>query len=322
MIESPNNDSVNIESTDPRPCPNFDREFERFTRVWLSKHAARFDGDLARMESRIPDLYVRWLNTPAQWLNGQAPGLYFTVYNDPVELIEWASDYARIDVPLPAPLTDRLTALPGAEDALLKALTDAQTPYMLRLMIVSLLSDLKSVKPMMLYIKWIAHRAPLINLNDIHDHGDHNDYEYHEDHHGHVHREDDLAELCAEALVRMGAMIVDPILAMAREANSAGQETFLDILCNFPGDDRIVELGVDLFARNSSTALIAAYLGKLGDSRALPPLERALHSGRLAYLDYIEVRNAVEELGGDAPSEEPDFAGDIGYESLKSLRVN
>ncbi|MDR2656748.1 MAG: hypothetical protein LBB86_02860 [Oscillospiraceae bacterium] len=306
MIESNEVHAEDPEVTvaEARPCPDFDREFERFTHAWLRKYASKYNGDLARMESRIPDLYVRWLNIPAPWLNGQTPGLYFAGCTDPAELLEWAADYARADVALPAPLTDRLISMPGVEDALMRALADVATPYTLRLTIVSMLSDLKSVKPLMLYIKWIAHRAPLL------DHGEH------------VHREDDLAEICAEALTRMGAIIVEPILAAAPEANLAGQETFLDILCNFPGDERIVELGLSLFERkHGSTALIAAYLGKLGDPRALPSLERSLNSGRLSYLDYIEVRNAAEALGGDAPSLEPDFAGDPDYESLKMLDV-
>ncbi|MDR1599287.1 MAG: hypothetical protein LBS11_05385 [Oscillospiraceae bacterium] len=293
-----------IESTPPRPCPDFDREFERFTRAWLRKHASRLNGDFARMESRMPDLYVRWLNTPAPWLDGQTPGLYFAAYGDPAALIDWAADYARIGTPLPAPLTDRIAALPGAEDALLDALTDPATPYTLRLMIVPMLAELKSVKPMPLYIKWIAGRESTPAGG------------------GHV-REDDLAELCAESLARMGPAIVEPILAAAGAANAAGQETFLDILCNFPGDERIVELGLELFERGrGSTALIAAYLGKLGDPKALPPLERALRGGQLAYLDYIEVRNAVEELGGGVPDEQPDFAGDPGYESLRMMDAN
>ncbi|MDR0396954.1 MAG: hypothetical protein LBH66_06595 [Oscillospiraceae bacterium] len=292
-----------LEPNEPRPCPDFDREFERFTRAWLRKYAPKYGGDLSRMESRIPDLYVRWLNKPVSWLDGRKPGMYFASYGDPTELIGWAADYARADVSLPAPLMDRISILPGAEEALLKALADASTPYALRLTIVPMLSEMKSVKPMPLYIKWIANRLSA-------------------ERGGRVHRDDDLAELCAEALARMGPSVVEPILEAAPGANPAGQETFLDILCNFPGDKRIVELGVELFERGrGSTALIAAYLGKLGDPKALPPLERALHGGRLAYLDYIEVRNAVEELGGGIPDEQPDFAGDPGYESLKALNA-
>ena len=38
----------------------------------------------------------------------------------------------------------------------------------------------------------------------------------------------------------------------------------------------------------------------------------------LNYLDYIEIRNAVESLGGD-PGEERTFYGDPDYEAMRNL---
>ena len=66
-----------------------------------------------------------------------------------------------------------------------------------------------------------------------------------------------------------------------------------------------------------SAGVLAAYLGRLGDERALPLLlERAREEG-LRYLDYIELRSAIEALGGDAP--ERDFGEDPEYEALRGL---
>ena len=38
----------------------------------------------------------------------------------------------------------------------------------------------------------------------------------------------------------------------------------------------------------------------------------------MTYLDYLEIRNAIEELGGRVTTER-DFSGDEFYESLKHL---
>ena len=65
-------------------------------------------------------------------------------------------------------------------------------------------------------------------------------------------------------------------------------------------------------------ALFASLLGKLGDERAIPALLDAMQNREINYLDYIEVRNAIEALGGDAP-EERDFTGDPYYESLSRM---
>ena len=43
-----------------------------------------------------------------------------------------------------------------------------------------------------------------------------------------------------------------------------------------------------------------------------------MQNREINYLDYIEVRNAIEALGGDAP-EERDFTGDPYYESLSRM---
>ena len=65
-------------------------------------------------------------------------------------------------------------------------------------------------------------------------------------------------------------------------------------------------------------ALYASYLAKLGDERALEPLRAMLGMYDIDYLDYLELRNAVEALGGD-PGEERSFYGDPTFEALRNL---
>ena len=97
-------------------------------------------------------------------------------------------------------------------------------------------------------------------------------------------------------------------------ANEAGKEALLDVLSNFPGNEQVFQLAMRLFRENPERrALFAGYLGKLGDERALEPLMQAAQDDRVRYLDYIELRNAIEELGGVAPEREfddddPDYA--------------
>ncbi|MEG0767722.1 MAG: hypothetical protein RR482_08395, partial [Clostridia bacterium] len=180
----------------------------------------------------------------------------------------------------------------AAESVLLSHLEAAATPYEARLTIVSMLRELCSHAPMAQYIRWIAKR-------DVHD---------------------ELADMTAESLVNMGRCVVSQVLSAVETANEAGEETFLDILCNFPGDDRIFSLAMRLFEKHTARrALFASYLGKLGDVRAIPALEQAARVEDINYLDYIELRNAIEELGGELPAER-EFIGDQYYESLRRMR--
>ena len=65
-------------------------------------------------------------------------------------------------------------------------------------------------------------------------------------------------------------------------------------------------------------AILAACLGRLGDARALPALNLLAEDEGIRYLDYIELRSAIEALGGEAPRRE--FYGDSEYEALFSTR--
>ena len=64
------------------------------------------------------------------------------------------------------------------------------------------------------------------------------------------------------------------------------------------------------------------YLGRvydrLGDTRALPALNQLAEAEGIRYLDYIELRSAIEALGGEAPARE--FYDDPEYEALFSTR--
>ncbi|MBQ3305509.1 MAG: hypothetical protein IJH03_13355, partial [Clostridia bacterium] len=70
--------------------------------------------------------------------------------------------------------------------------------------------------------------------------------------------------------------------------------------------------------RPDQRALYASFLGKLGDPRAIDAMKPFLTLTDIGYLDYIELRNAIEELGGD-PGEERTFYGDPDYEAMRNI---
>ena len=63
--------------------------------------------------------------------------------------------------------------------------------------------------------------------------------------------------------------------------------------------------------------ILPPFLAKwMGDERALPALTALAASEETPYLDYIELRSAIEALGGEAPEREFD-ALDPAYEALR-----
>lgn len=52
--------------------------------------------------------------------------------------------------------------------------------------------------------------------------------------------------------------------------------------------------------------------------RGIDPLRALLAQSDLSYFEYMEIRNAIEELGGDAGPER-EFYGDPDYEYMRNL---
>lgn len=273
-------------------CINFDRAFERYMAEWIKENSEKYKDDMDVIEDMMPDVYLEFLKKPADFLNGVAPQDYFEQFDNADMLVNWLCDYIAQGVPVPDLLLERVTALGNpAEKSLLALVARDDLPEETQMTAISLLREMESKAPMQRYIDYIA------SLEEPSDKGD----------------------LCAEALMSMGESVVEPILATLSGAGQTGRDIFADVLSNYPGDERIYELMIERFVtRDERRALFASYLAKLGDERAIPMLKEAAQSPDINYLDYVEVVNAIEALGGERPPER-EFSGDPYYESLRQV---
>lgn len=273
-------------------CINFDRAFERYMAEWMKENSEKYKDDMDVIEDMMPDVYLEFLKKPADFLDGIAPQDYFEQFDNADMLVNWLCDYIAQGVPVPDLLLERVTALGDpAEKSLLALVARDDLPEETQMTAISLLREMESKAPMQRYIDYIA------SLEEPSDKGD----------------------LCAEALMSMGESVVEPILATLSGAGQTGRDIFADVLSNYPGDERIYELMIERFVtRDERRALFASYLAKLGDERAIPMLKEAAQSPDINYLDYVEVVNAIEALGGERPPER-EFSGDPYYESLRQV---
>lgn len=273
-------------------CINFDEKFADFTSQWMKDHSKEYRNYDA-MEDDMPRVYMMFLNTPAKWLDGVTPGAYFTQFEDAKDLVDWMVEYTSREIPVPDLLLEQIQAVGKPCEKRLLALLKDESPAIneeARMTAVGLLRDMESTLPKMLYISW------QVNRKDV----------------------DDLADNALDSLREMGKAVVQPMLQELPKANRAGQEAFLDVLVNYPGNEQVFELAIRLFKENPSRrALFASYLAKLGDDRALPVLMEAALDAKCKYMDFIELRNAIEMLGGDAPKRE--FDEDDEYAALRAM---
>lgn len=273
-------------------CINFDRAFERYMAEWMKENSEKYKDDMDVIEDMMPDVYLEFLKKPADFLDGIAPQDYFEQFDNADMLVSWLCDYIAQGVPVPDLLLERVTALGDpAEKSLLALVARDDLPEETQMTAISLLREMESKAPMQRYVDYIA------SLEEPSDKGD----------------------LCAEALMSMGESVIEPILAALSGVGQTGRDIFADVLSNYPGDERIYELMIERFVtRDERRALFASYLAKLGDERAIPMLKEAAQSPDINYLDYVEVVNAIEALGGERPPER-EFSGDPYYESLRQV---
>lgn len=268
---------------------DFDAEFTKVLNDWIEKNRARYRRP-DDMENDVPDVYLRWLNTPAAWLDGKTPADYFDQYEDSAQLCGLLKDYIKEGVPVPDPLLDRLADL-ADEQALLELAKDKSAPCEARMDAIELLRQIESTLPMVDFIRWQVERDD----------------------------EDDILDNALESLRQMGKSVVGPAKIAFRAAGEEGKEALLDVLADYPGDDEVFQYALSRFkTTKDKRGLFAGYLAKLEDDHALEALLDVAESDDVSYIDFIEIRSAIERLGSEAPVR--DWTGDPSYKAFKRLQ--
>ena len=266
---------------------DFDARFTEVLNKWIEENRHRFRRP-EDMEDEVPDVYLRWLNTPADWLEGSAPGEYFDRFSDSAQLCELLCGY--IKVPVPDPLLDRLAEL-GDEAALMALVKDKTAPCEARMDGIELLRQIESTLPMVDFIRWQVERDD----------------------------EDDILDNALESLRQMGEGVRGPAKVAFLAAGPEGKEALLDVLADYPGDEDVFRFALEQFkATKDKRALYAGYLAKLDDDHALEALLDVAEGDDVTYTDFIEIRSAIERLGSEAPVR--DWSHDPTYQAFKRLQ--
>ena len=268
---------------------DFDARFTEVLNKWIEENRHRFRRP-EEMEDEVPDVYLRWLNTPADWLEGSAPGEYFDRFSDSAQLCELLCGYIKEGVPVPDPLLDRLAEL--ADEAALMALAkDKNAPCEARMDAIELLRQIESTLPMVDFIRWQVERD----------------------------EEDDILDNALESLRQMGEGVRGPAKVAFLAAGPEGKEALLDVLADYPGDEDVFRFALEQFkTTRDKRALYAGYLAKLDDDHALEALLDVAEGDDVTYTDFIEIRSAIERLGSEAPVR--DWSHDPSYQAFKRLQ--
>ena len=253
--------------------------------------AGKLDEDAAG--EMAEKLYAEWADAPCAALDGCSPRAWFARLDTPEALVETLTAYARADMEPPELLLDRFFDVGAICAAPLEALArNAGESAALRAQALDLLNGLDEARAVR-----VATDAVLA-----------------------AQESDAFCELAAEILAsRVDADVAARLLDGYDAAPDFARTLILEALCNFPGDARVYERMLEMLKnRPEQRADTARLLGRYGDARAIEPLKALLDLTDIGYYEYMEVRNAVEALGGEVESER-EFYGDPDYEYLREL---
>ncbi len=113
--------------------------------------------------------------------------------------------------------------------------------------------------------------------------------------------------------------MVEVMLEKFYQSQGETADMLIEILAEYKGNKAIYMGLVSYLYRGDDVALYARLLGKYGDESAIEVLKSFAESTDLNYNEYMEIRNAVEELGGYFDDKESDYQEDEFYRYLKGL---
>lgn len=271
---------------------DFDKLYEKYVISWALENAGKLQGDLS-VEHFIPEIYDGFVNTPIEALGGLKPKDYFAGYA-PDELIAALKDYNISNISVPSVLMDSISESTACEGLLCGMISDSKNPSELIMTAINLVHEMPEVSVSLLRLLAGIVTDPAYT--------------------------DEVREIAVEILTENHSAVKDMLLLKLKVGGlDAKSLVYLaDILVNLPENEYVFNLLVKLFKGGTNDPLYAAYLGKYGDTRALQALYERME-GEVNYAEFLEIRNAIERLGGEV-TREPDFTDDPFYKALKNIK--
>lgn len=125
------------------------------------------------------------------------------------------------------------------------------------------------------------------------------------------------AQLIAyDFLSESGEGVVDKILKVIYAAAPDVQGMLVEIMSNYKGRKEVYMWLVSMLYRAEDVALYASLLGAYGNPDAISILKEFAEEPDIDYNEFMEIRNAVERLGGELETKR-DFSCDELYKIIK-----
>ncbi|MCD8294455.1 MAG: hypothetical protein LUE27_04295 [Clostridia bacterium] len=257
---------------------DFDEMFDKRLTRYISENKDKYTEE--EWEGRIPQLYDRFGDTPLKAI-GTTPRLYYASMSDD-EIIRCLRAHIRENIPVSSFLCLEIQKR-GIADKIMPLLDGSPDE---QIMAMNLLGDLDEA---------ISRYLDILVRSD----------------------DDEVKERASELIKSKADLVADAAIANYRAGKA--REYMLDILSrSVRRRDDIFRILIDEFRTESENIpLKAALLAAYGDERALPYLLDRIEEEGISYIDFRELKFAIESLGGSYDTVR-DFSDDRYYEIIKA----
>ncbi len=265
---------------------DFDALFEKYLKEWIEEHSGEYK-NADELEEKVATLYEEYVTTPCAEAGGLTPEQYYAQYTNPEELVNAfvvASDGEGNACSL---LLDRIIEIDECAEQLVKIIERGASDKVL-IAAVNLLEDMGAKQPIDTLCTW------LIDEN----------------------RDEGVVEKAVEILKENADTVKDRLLSALSAMSNERKLIVAEVLAECKHDDKIYALLKELFELGNNVPFVAAIIARYGDERAAEFLYPALD--KCNYIEFIEIRNAIEQMGGSVDEEYRDFSDDPYYKLIKN----
>ncbi len=262
---------------------DFDGMFDKRLSEYISKNVGKYKEE--EWEDMIPEMYAKFGNTVLKSL-GTSPNGYYAAMS-PEELVKCLRAHVKNGVPVSEFLCKAIEARPGCEGMLLPLLENGEEG--LKQYVVNILGSSPAAIPV--YMRMIEREE-----------------------------DEDFKNQCVDFIKENADLVKEQ--ALENYKNGVEKSLMLEILSKVKErDGRVYDILLAEFLSGEDVPMHAGYLASYGDERALPYLLEKIDEEGISYIEYQELKYAIEALGGEY-TKQRDFSGDEYYDLIHSHSVS
>lgn len=262
---------------------DFDGMFDKRLSEYISKNVGKYKEE--EWEDMIPEMYAKFGNTVLKSL-GTSPNGYYAAMS-PEELVKCLRAHVKNGVRVSEFLCKAIEARPGCEGMLLPLLENGEKG--LKQYVVNILGSSPAAIPV--YMRMIEREE-----------------------------DEDFKNQCVDFIKENADLVKEQ--ALENYKNGVEKPLMLEILSKVKErDGRVYDILLAEFLSGEDVPMHAGYLASYGDERALPYLLEKIDEEGISYIEYQELKYAIEALGGEY-TKQRDFSGDEYYDLIHSHSVS